>query len=383
MNELKMFEDTSQNDGGCSPKQNTSCCNGDGNNEKLSEWVIGEVKTPSGPVKKISGEWTRKDSWGQFKARISSFRMDYTVDPGLYAIGDPDENSDVLVGANYKLSFDILRRELHGLNAWIMVLDTKGINVWCAAGKGTFGTEELISKIHQSGIADIVRHKKIIVPQLGAPGINSPHVKRITDFRVLFGPVQASDIKGYIDNGHRATEEMRTIKFTMWERFILTPMELIPAFKKLPLFVLIILVIFGLTPAGILFKNALMGGGTYLLALLVAVLAGALLTPVLLPYIPFRSFSIKGWIMGIVILAVIKFSTTLFNFNSLLLTIALFIFFPLLSSYIALQFTGASTYTNITGVKREIKIGLPFYISGAIGSFVIIIFYKLFEWSIL
>ena len=46
-----------------------------------------------------------------------------------------------------KLSFDILRRELKGLNAWVLVLDTKSINVWCAAGKGTFSTNELISRM--------------------------------------------------------------------------------------------------------------------------------------------------------------------------------------------------------------------------------------------
>ena len=383
MKESEIVKNPSQNECGCTQMQNSSCCSGEDNNIKSLKWIIGNVKTPLGPVKKISGDWSRKDSLEQIKSRISSFRRNYTVDPGLYAIGDPDENSDIFVSANYKLSFDILRKELHGLNAWIIVLDTKGINVWCAAGKGTFGTKELISKIKQSRIANIVRHKKIIVPQLGAPGIDSPQVKRITGFRILFGPVRASDIKEYIHNGYKATEVMRTVKFTMWDRFILTPMELIPVFKKLPLFALIIFILFGLTPAGIIFKSALLKGSPYLIALLAAALAGAFLTPVLLPYIPFRSFSIKGWIMGIVTIGAIKFSTPLFNFNSPLLTIALFVFFPLLSSYIALQFTGASTYTNISGVKREIKIGLPFYISGTIASLVIIIFYKLFQWSIL
>ena len=66
--------------------------------------------------------------------------MNYKVDPGLYAIGNPNERSPVLVTANYKMSFDNLREALPGRDAWILVLDTRGINVWCAAGKGTFGT---------------------------------------------------------------------------------------------------------------------------------------------------------------------------------------------------------------------------------------------------
>ena len=69
--------------------------------------------------------------------------MRYRVDPGLYSLGNPDSSSPVFVSANYRLSFNALRGSLKNSNCWILVLDTKGINVWCAAGKGTFGTEEL------------------------------------------------------------------------------------------------------------------------------------------------------------------------------------------------------------------------------------------------
>ena len=79
--------------------------------------------------------------------------MNYKVDPGLYALGEPNADSPVLVSANYKLSFDALRSALPGRNFWILVIDTDGINVWCAAGKGTFSTEELVSRIESSGLA--------------------------------------------------------------------------------------------------------------------------------------------------------------------------------------------------------------------------------------
>ena len=67
--------------------------------------------------------------------------MRFAVDPGLYALRNPGEQAPVLVTANYKMSFDRLRQALPGRDAWILVLDTNGINVWCAAGKGTFATE--------------------------------------------------------------------------------------------------------------------------------------------------------------------------------------------------------------------------------------------------
>jgi hypothetical protein len=97
-------------------------------------WSSGTVSTPSGTVYRVSTEWTRQDYWGMIKSRSGAFRMNYSVPPGLYAVGEPTKDSDVFVTANYKLTFDTLRRELKGLNAWILVLDTKSINVWCAAG---------------------------------------------------------------------------------------------------------------------------------------------------------------------------------------------------------------------------------------------------------
>lgn len=95
--------------------------------------------------------------------------MHYTVDPGLYGIGDPDPESPVLVTANYKMSFDLLKRAVSGLDAWILVLDTFGINVWCAAGKGTFGTDESVDRIESSGLGDVVSHRRLIVPQSVPP----------------------------------------------------------------------------------------------------------------------------------------------------------------------------------------------------------------------
>lgn len=90
---------------------------------------------------------TFSDRLGAWKARWGIGRMNYRVEPGLYRLGKPDRRSPVFVSANYKMSFDILRSSLAGRDCWILVLDTKGINVWCAAGKGTFGPMELMGRI--------------------------------------------------------------------------------------------------------------------------------------------------------------------------------------------------------------------------------------------
>jgi hypothetical protein len=163
-------------------------------------FVTGSVNTSVGLVPQISSSLFKSDHWGTIKARWGVGRMNYTVDPGLYALGNPDSKSPVLVTANYKMSFDRLRSALPGRNAWILVLDTKGINVWCAAGKGTFGTEELLRRIESSGLKNIVSHRKLILPQLGAPGVASHTVKNISGFKVCYGPIRAEDLPGYLDS---------------------------------------------------------------------------------------------------------------------------------------------------------------------------------------
>jgi hypothetical protein len=346
------------------------------------QYSLGSVPTPGGPVYKVSTDWSRADYWGMVKSRISAFRMNYSVAPGLYAVGEQTKDSDVFVTANYKLTFDIVRRELAGMNAWLLVLDTKSINVWCAAGKGTFGTDELVNRIKSVQLDSVVGHRRIILPQLGAVGVAASAVQKQTGFRVSFGPVRAKDIPAYVRSGYKKTKEMSTAGFSMLDRIVLTPMEINPAMKKFPWFAAGVLLIFGLQPAGILYKQAWSGGLPFLLLGLISVIAGAFVTPALLPFVPFRSFAIKGWIVGM--LATI-FATQVFDMvdrQNIIMMIATYSFFPALSSYIALQFTGSTTFTGMTGVKKELKIGIPLYIGAVAISLVLMFVFKLREWGL-
>ncbi|MCX8070466.1 MAG: mercury methylation corrinoid protein HgcA [Thermodesulfovibrionales bacterium] len=327
----------------------------------------------------MESDWKLDDYVGAFLCRISAYRMRYSVEPGLYAIGQPDAESDVFVTANYKLSFNILRKALKGFNSWILVLDTKGINAWCAAGKGTFGTDELIREINNVRIHKLVNHRRIIIPQLGAVGVNANSVQHQTGFRVYFGPVCAKDIPEYVKAGYKKSDKMRLIRFSLLNRLVLTPMEIIPAFKKFLLFALIVLLFFGLQPSGILFEDALKGGMPFLLLGLISIISGAFITPVLLPFIPFRSFAVKGLITGMIF----TFATMNTLRLDILPTISSYIFFPLASSYIALQFTGSTTLTSMSGVKKELKIGLPIYLVFTVISFILLLVHKIYLWKAL
>lgn len=399
MKELKIINVDSKGSTGLPESQNPCCLPGTGRGIPLQltigeqrpdldtlrekyDFVVGSANTPAGPVPKVSTEWSFSDRWGEIRSRAGAYRMTYSVPPGLYAIGEPDKGSDVFVSANYKLSFDKLRTSLKGMHGWILVLDTKSINVWCAAGKGNFSTGELINRIFATQLDKVVEHKKLIVPQLGAVGVNAATVKKRTKFKVHFGPVFARDIPDYIDADYKATGEMRTIQFGIIDRMILTPMEINPSMKKFPLFALIVVLLFGIQPSGILFKDAFTGGFPFIFLGLIAVFAGAFLTPTLLPYVPFRSFAIKGWIMGVLSVYITVNYFTITNVSNIYLLIMTYLFFPLMASYIALQFTGSTTYTGISGVKKELRIAIPVYVIAIAVSLVLALFYKLEYWGV-
>ncbi len=349
-------------------------------------WITGVVKTPIGNVSQAASTWDDLDRRGEIRARISDrFRMNYMIKPGLLAVGNPTPDSPVLLSANYKLSFDILRRELADVDAWVLVLDTQGINVWCAAGKGTFGTDEIIRQIQTAGLEKLVNHRRIISPQLGAPGIKSHEVKKATGFRVKFGPIEAKDIGKYFENGEKVTAGMRQVTFDIKARTVLVPMELSMTIKNSWMIILGVLVFFGLMPEGILFRQAFSEGLPVLGLFLAAILTGAAMTPILLPWIPCRSFTIKGFLMGLLPVVFVHYLNGFFvtPFENVFLLGASYLLFPALSGYLAFNFTGCTTFTSPSGVTKELRILLKVYAVMALVAIVLLVCYKLQSWGII
>ena len=331
-------------------------------------FIIGSAQTPTGDVPKISSDLSWPDHWGSIKARWGVGRMHYTVDPGLYALGEPNDQSPVLVTANYKMSFDRLREALSKRHAWILVLDTNGINVWCAAGKGTFGTDELVRLIEFSQLNHVVSHRELILPQLAGPGVAAHKVKKRTGFKVLYGPIQATDLPVFLDAGMEATPKMRRKTFTMIERVVLIPVELVSALKWYLLILPAFFLLGGLGAPSGFWQGVLNDGLFAVLNLLGALLAGAILTPILLPWLPGRAFSQKGLIMGLITTLFITLFGA-FNLNirqDYMNILAWFFLAPALSAYLAMNFTGASTYTSLSGVKKEMRWAVPLEIVGGV-----------------
>ncbi len=338
-------------------------------------FVIDIMEIPEGPVPVVDSRLTRVDHLGTIKIRLGLNRMGYLIDPGLYALGRPDSHSPVLVSANYKLSFDYLRSALTGRSAWLLVLDTKGVNVWCAAGKGTFGTAELVARVASSRLADYVDHRTLIVPQLGAPGIAAHHVRRQSGFSVVYGPVEAMDLPAFMDSGNRATPEMRRKTFALKDRAVLIGVELSAVIKYGFPLCLAMFFLAGLGWSGNLWSNMVFHGTLAVTAFIASILAGAVVTPLLLPWLPGRAFSMKGLSVGLALAALhgaIWLSLTAARTNHLEIG-GWMLSGSALAAFLAMNFTGASTFTSLSGVKKEMHFALPLEIVGALIGLVMII----------
>lgn len=356
-------------------KTNCRCVNDATESENIlpdlnQSFISGFVDTPAGKLPQVSSMLVRADRWGSIKARWGVGRMEYKIDAGLYALGTPDNNSLVFVSANYKMSFDLLRQALVGRSGWILVLDTQGINVWCAAGKGTFGTEELVRRVELSDLKKVVNHRKLILPQLGAPGVAAHKVKQISGFSVQYGPIRVEDLPAYLDAGFKATEQMRVKTFSLKERAVLIPIELVEAMKAYLILAAAFFIISGIGGPSGFWANAGSFGLFAILALLSAVIGGSVLNPLLLPYLPGRAFSIKGFSIGIIVTLILLYlrNINLSAWPGRIEAVAWLLIVTAMSGYLAMNFTGCSTYTSLSGVKREMRWALPLEIAcGAVG----------------
>ncbi len=185
----------------------------------------GWLRTPAGLVPRLATGADWRGRVENLALLLGHRRGTARIPPGLYAVGRPDADSPVLVTCNYPLTANVMRRRLGGVDAWVLVIETLGVNVWCAAGKGTFSTEEVAARIASAGLDKVVSHRKVILPQLAAPGVAAREIKRLTGFEAVFGPIRAADLPAYLQAGMRAEPHMRRETFPLSERLAVALVE--------------------------------------------------------------------------------------------------------------------------------------------------------------
>jgi acetyl-CoA decarbonylase/synthase complex subunit gamma len=304
-----------------------------------------------GRVPQVSTALTLRDRAGAWLVRWGIGRQSYLVPAGLYAIGHATSEDPVIVTANYKMSYDILRNILTGRRLWILVLETYGVNVWCAAGKGTFGTEELVRRIEETALSRLVTHRRLTMPILGAPGIAAHEVRSRTGFEVRYATIRAGDLPEFLDNGMVTTPGMRQLTFSLRERLVLIPVELMLSLKHLAFIGFLLLsvpMLFGFPYTGLWMTAAFFA----------AAFTGIAVTPLLLPWLPGRYFSVKGAVAGVaLVLAYYLFAGS--SAQNVFFIWSAFLVLPAVSAFYALNFTGCTPFTSNSGVKKEMRIALP------------------------
>jgi len=354
---LQSFEETMQSEVCCGSPPGPQSSSLEKPGYQLLGFVDNFIDTPCGPVPRVKTKLELSDHLGTLTARLGIKRNQYKIAPGLYCVGNPDQDSPVLVTANYKLTFDSLRQELTSLDAWLLVLDTRGVNVWCAAGKELFSTREVVNRIKQIGLSKVVGHNRLILPQLGATGVSAHQVKKASGFKVIWGPIRARDIQHFIASENRLDKSMRQVTFSIGERTVLIPVELSHLPK--PTFWVLLAVFFlsGIGTNVFSLNDAWYRGLMALTAYAGGILAGAVAAPILLPWLPGRAFALKGAHTGVImgLVVVMLFKSGLIWLESL----ALLLMTVAISSYLAMNFTGSTPFTSPSGVEKEMRRAIP------------------------
>lgn len=141
------------------------------------------------------------------------------IPPGIYRVGNPTGDSPLLVTGNFELTLQDLVGSIQGVaDVWILVVDTSGINVWCAAGGGFFTAEKIISALKANNVDVYLNHKEIVLPQLCANGVEAIRLREGSGWEIHWGPVRASDIPEYIGSGYKKDDRMRTVEFPIKDR---------------------------------------------------------------------------------------------------------------------------------------------------------------------
>lgn len=151
--------------------------------------------------------------------RDTAFRLlPHRARTGLFPIGDPGPGAPVLVTGNFTLTVRRLRDVLAGQAAWLLIVNSKGFNVWCAAGGGHLTHHDIISAMRVAHLADKVSHREVILPQLAATGVERRAITTATGFETRWGPARLEDLPAFLGRGSRVFNAERFMRFPAWER---------------------------------------------------------------------------------------------------------------------------------------------------------------------
>lgn len=295
-----------------------------------------------------------------FRSQIRIFRCVFTgqvdrvpIEPGIYQSGNPDENSPIIVTANYEFTYIKVMRDLKDRDAWVLCVDSNGINVWCAARGNDFGNNQLLEVIEATEIKNITKKKTLLLPQLSAGGIAIPQLPKNSvefPFRVRYGPVWSKFIPQFLDeNPAQKPERMKLAKFSLYHRIRAGITHVSFLFRKIFLLPLIVLV---LLFSILTWFNKLWWIGELSLWILTA----NFIVMFLFPISGFtRKFIFKGIFFGIINMILLGGLSYLIH-NSLFYVLWQLCFYFWITFFSVMSFSGYTMATSPREIQEEYPI---------------------------
>jgi acetyl-CoA decarbonylase/synthase complex subunit gamma len=158
-------------------------------------------------IAKYAGIIVLSDLQGESLFPLLVERLNIYTDPqrplatteGIYEINNPGENSPVLITSNFSLTYFIVSGEIEGskVPAYLLVMDTEGLSVMTAWAAGKFVADAIGPFVKKSGIADKVKHRKIIIPGYAAAESGGLE-EELSDWEILIGPREGAHIPAYL-----------------------------------------------------------------------------------------------------------------------------------------------------------------------------------------
>ncbi len=303
------------------------------------------------------------------------------IEPGIYKSGNPDENSPIIVTANYIYTYIKVMRALKGIDAWVLCVDSKGINVWCAARGGNFGNKQLIEAVETTDITKITKKKTLILPQLSAGGVAAPIISSEAPnfpFKILYGPVWAKYLPKFLkERPSRKPNKMKLARFTGSHRLRAGITHTTFLYRKIFLWpsIALFLLLLGLTFIDTIWIGKLWTVGEIWLWIAIT---NALIA-ILFPITNFtRNFITKGLIFGVINVLVLS-SISWFLHSSLPFIFWSLCFYYWLAFFSTMSFSGYTMATSPREIQDEYqtfsKINMTLLIIGLVTIAIGFIFY--------
>ncbi len=275
------------------------------------------------------------------------------IEPGVYKSGNPGVDSPIVVTSNYDYTYIKVMRDLKGIDAWVLCVDSNGINVWCAARGNDFGNYQLMEAVKTSGIQHLTSTKTLILPQLAAGGISSPKLPQNSKefpFKVKYGPVWSKYLPEYIrEHPKKKSPTMKIAHFSLAHRFRAGITHLTFSFRKIFIFPLLVITLVFL---GMQWINGLLWVGEIALSI---ILINAIIS-IFFPITNFtRCFIIKGTCFGVINVAVMSIITWYIQYSIIYIVLNILIFFWL-GFFTTMSFSGYTMTTNPREIQEQYSL---------------------------